>query len=135
MVLFCLRQRLICVPMRDARFYLCREIKELCGSGRALLPSPMQNVEFLAGTGQSLESKMPHTRLNITLPTDVVDDIKSLYGPRGISQFLEEAAREKLSDLKKKAYKGLIEGYRATAEETVEVLKKFEAVVTEKRDV
>lgn len=78
---------------------------------------------------------MPNTRLNITLPTHMVDDIKSLYGPRAVSQFLEEAAREKLAELKKKAYKGLIEGYRATAEETVEVLKKFEAAVTEERDV
>ncbi len=78
---------------------------------------------------------MPNTRLNITLPTHMVDDIKSLYGPRGVSQFLEEAAREKLAELKKKAFKGLIEGYQATAEETVEVLKKFESAVTEKRDV
>jgi hypothetical protein len=78
---------------------------------------------------------MPVTRLNITLPTPIVDDIKALYGQRGLSQFLEEAAREKLVEVKKKAYKGLIEGYQATAEETVEVLKKFESAVTEVRDV
>lgn len=78
---------------------------------------------------------MPNTRLNITLPTPIVDDIKALYGQRGLSQFLEEAAREKLAEVKKKTYKGLIEGYQATAEETVEVLKKFEAAVTEERDV
>ena len=78
---------------------------------------------------------MPNTRLNITLPTPIVDDIKSLYGQRGLSHFLEEAAREKLAQVKKMAYKGLIEGYQATAEETKEVLKKFEAAVTEKRDV
>jgi len=78
---------------------------------------------------------MPNTRLNITLPTPIVDDIKALYGQRGLSQFLEEAAREKLAEVKKKAYKGLIEGYRATAEETVEVLKRLESAVTEERDV
>jgi hypothetical protein len=78
---------------------------------------------------------MPSTRLNVTLPTPIVDDIKALYGQRGLSQFLEEAAREKLEAVKKKAYKGLIEGYRSTAEETKEVLKKFEAAVTEERDV
>lgn len=78
---------------------------------------------------------MPNTRLNITLPTPIVDDIKSLYGQRGLSQFLEEAAREKLAELKKKAYKGVIEGYQSSAEETKEVLKKFEAAVTENRDV
>ena len=78
---------------------------------------------------------MPNTRLNITLPTPIVDDIKSLFGQRGLSQFLEEAAREKLAEVKKKAYKGAIEGYRSTAEETKEVLKKFEAAVTEKRNV
>jgi len=78
---------------------------------------------------------MPNTRLNVSLPTPIVDDIKALYGPRGVSQFLEEAAQEKLAALKKERYKGLIEGYRATAEETVEVLKRFEASVTERRDV
>ncbi len=78
---------------------------------------------------------MPNTRLNITLPTPIVDDIKSLYGQRGVSQFLEEAAREKLEAVKKKAYKGLIEGYQSTAEETKEVLKRFEAAATEDRDV
>ena len=78
---------------------------------------------------------MPNTRLNITLPSPIVDDIKALYGQRGLSQFLEEAAREILDDVKKKAYKGLIEGYRSTAEETKEVLKKIESAVTEKRDV
>jgi tRNA A-37 threonylcarbamoyl transferase component Bud32 len=78
---------------------------------------------------------MPTTRLNVTLPTHIVDDIKSLYGQRGLSLFLEEAAREKLAEVKKKAYKGVIEGYQSTAEETKEVLKKFEAAVTEKRDV
>lgn len=78
---------------------------------------------------------MPHTRLNITLPTPIVDDIKTLFGQRGLSQFLEEAAREKLDKVKKNAYKGLIEGYTLTAEETKEVLKKFESAVTEERDV
>jgi hypothetical protein len=78
---------------------------------------------------------MPNTRLNVTMPSHMVDDIKALYGPRGISQFLEEAAQEKLEQLKKTAFKGLIEGYQATAEETVEVLKKIESAVTEKRDV
>ncbi len=78
---------------------------------------------------------MPTTRLNITLPTPIVDDIKALFGQRGLSQFLEEAAREKLVEIKKKAYKGLIEGYSARAQETKDVLKKFESTVTEKRDV
>jgi hypothetical protein len=78
---------------------------------------------------------MPNTRLNITLPTDIVDDIKALYGQRGLSQFLEEAAREKLVQVKEKAYQGVVEGYRSSAEETREVLKRFEAAVTEKRDV
>jgi len=78
---------------------------------------------------------MPYTRLNVSLPTPIVDDIKALYGPRGISQFLEEAAQEKLTVVKKEKYKNLIEGYHATSESTVKVLKKFESVVTEKRDV
>jgi hypothetical protein len=78
---------------------------------------------------------MPNTRLNVSLPTPIVDDIKALYGPRGVSQFLEEAAQEKLAVLKREKYKDLIEGYQATADKTVEVLKKFDFAVTEKRDV
>jgi hypothetical protein len=78
---------------------------------------------------------MPNTRLNIALASHIVDDIKALYGPRGISQFLEEAALEKLSILKKTVYRDLIEGYQATAKETVEVLRKIENAVTEERDV
>jgi len=78
---------------------------------------------------------MPYTRLNVSLPTPIVDDIKALYGPRGISQFLEEAAQEKLKIVKREKYSDLIEGYQATSESTVEVLKKFESAVTEKRDV
>lgn len=78
---------------------------------------------------------MPSTRLNITLPTPIVDDIKALFGQRGVSQFLEEAARDKLAEIKKNNYKGLIEGYQATTDETFELLKKFESAVTEKRNV
>lgn len=78
---------------------------------------------------------MPSTRLNITLPTPIVDDIKSLFGQRGLSQFLEEAAREKLESIKRAAFHGVIEGYQASTDETREVLKKFESAVTEKRDV
>jgi hypothetical protein len=78
---------------------------------------------------------MSITRLNVTLPTHMVDDIKALYGARGISLFLEEAASDKLAIVKATVYKDLIEGYQATAEATVEVLKKFEHAVTERRDV
>lgn len=78
---------------------------------------------------------MSITRLNVTLPTHIVDDIKALYGGRGVSQFLEEAATEKLAVVKTTVYKDLIEGYQATAKATVEVLKKFENAITEKRDV
>ena len=37
--------------------------------------------------------------------------------------------------VKREKYKSLIEGYQATAEATVQVLKRFDAAVTEKRDV
>jgi hypothetical protein len=40
-----------------------------------------------------------------------------------LSQLLEEAAREKLDEVTKKAYKGLIAGYQATAADMKEVLK------------
>lgn len=78
---------------------------------------------------------MVNTRLNITLPTHIVDDIKALYGQRGLSQFLEDAADEKLSEIKNRAHLKLIEGYMATVEETVDVLRKFESAFMEKPDV
>jgi metal-responsive CopG/Arc/MetJ family transcriptional regulator len=78
---------------------------------------------------------LPNTRVNITLPTHMVDDIKDFYGARGVSRFIEEAVEDKLSELKKKTFRRLIEGYRARTDETVEVLKKFEVAVTEKRNV
>ncbi len=78
---------------------------------------------------------MPSTRINVSLSTAVVDDIKALYGPRGVSQFLEEAAQDKLVALKKERYHGHIQGYQATTEQTVEVLRRFEAAVTKRRDV
>jgi uncharacterized membrane-anchored protein len=73
--------------------------------------------------------------VNITLPTDVVDDIKSFYGARGVSRFIEEAAREKIAELKRKAFAGLIEGYTARADETVETLRKFDVAVTDRRGI
>ena len=90
---------------------------------------------LLSDTDREEVASMPNTRLNITLPSHIVDDIKMLYGQRGLSQFLEEAAAEKLAAVKKTAYQGVIEGYRDTAQETREILKKFEAAVTEQRNV
>jgi hypothetical protein len=40
-----------------------------------------------------------------------------------LSQLLEEAAREKLDEVTKKAYNGLIAGYKATAADMKKVLK------------
>jgi hypothetical protein len=37
--------------------------------------------------------------------------------------------------LKKQRYEGHIQGYQSTTDQTVEVLRRFEAAVTNKRDV
>ena len=49
-------------------------------------------------------------RINITLPSDLVSDLKKIVPPRGVSKFLANAAREKVSEIEsKKAFKELLE--------------------------
>lgn len=52
----------------------------------------------------------PVVRINISLPSDLVKDLKKRVAPRGLSRFLTEAAREKIkTEEREKAFKELLE--------------------------
>ena len=49
-------------------------------------------------------------RVNISLPSDLVKDLKKRTSPRGVSRFLTEAAREKIAkESREKAFKEILE--------------------------
>ena len=68
-------------------------------------------------------------RLNITLPSSLSKELSQFAGPRKRSQFIAEAIKLKISQLKKKNLeKSLEEGYRATKEEGLNIVKEFEPI-------
>lgn len=57
-----------------------------------------------------------YVRVNISLPRDLVKELREKVPFRGISQFLSDAAREKISDKEReKAFKELLEAPPAFA--------------------
>ena len=68
-------------------------------------------------------------RLNITLPEEVVHEIKNFPNK---SRFITEALKEKIGRIKKeKIDKLLIEGYKATKEEDKRIDEEWEKVTLE----
>ena len=50
-------------------------------------------------------------RINISLPADLVKDLKKRTSPRGVSRFLAEAAKEKIKVMEREqAFKELLAG-------------------------
>jgi metal-responsive CopG/Arc/MetJ family transcriptional regulator len=69
------------------------------------------------------------TRINITLPTAIVEELKNLTGPRLRSRFVAEALKDKIEQIKEEKIKHLLtEGYRATRHEALEITNSFEAI-------
>jgi len=68
-------------------------------------------------------------RLNITLPEEIVHEIKSFPNK---SRFITEALKEKIERIKKeKIDKLLTEGYKATKEEDKRIDEEWEKVTLE----
>ena len=66
-------------------------------------------------------------RLNITLPKDLVASLNKIAGPRQRNRFIEDTLIERMESLKKKELeKKLVEGYKMTAKEGIEITKEFE---------
>ena len=68
-------------------------------------------------------------RLNITLPEEIAQEIKSIPNK---SRFISEAVKEKLDRIdKEKLDKLLIEGYKATGKEDKKINREWEKVTLE----
>lgn len=68
-------------------------------------------------------------RLNITLPSALAEQLKSITAPRKQSQFVAEAVEQRIKQLKKQQIeKILAEGYKATCKEGIEISKDFDSV-------
>lgn len=66
-------------------------------------------------------------RMNITLPKDVAASLDEMAGPRKRSQFIVQALRLMIDQLKNKEMDlQLTEGYRAGNEESLKVAEAFE---------
>ena len=67
-------------------------------------------------------------RLNITLPKGLVQAMNKVTGPRKRSRFIAEAVRQKIAqNEKEEVEKLLVQGYRATAKESIALTKEFES--------
>jgi metal-responsive CopG/Arc/MetJ family transcriptional regulator len=68
-------------------------------------------------------------RLNITLPEEIVLEIKDISNKNG---FIAEAIKEKLERInKEKLDKLLVEGYKATKREDKEINQEWEKITLE----
>ena len=66
-------------------------------------------------------------RMNITLPKDLATSLDEMAGPRKRSQFIAQALRMMIDQVKKREMDlQLTEGYRAGKEENLKVAEAFE---------
>lgn len=74
-------------------------------------------------------------RLNITLPSSVAAELDQYSEPRRRSQFITEAIKMRIKQLKNKKMATLLaEGYQATKNEGLEITKEFEPLDIENWD-
>ena len=68
-------------------------------------------------------------RMNITLPRELVVALDNLTGPRKRSLFISEAVRQKIQQIEKEKLDALLaEGYQASKQESIELVKEFEGI-------
>jgi len=74
-------------------------------------------------------------RLNITLPLPISEELNRYSEPRKRSQFIAEAIKLRIVQLKKqKMEKLLTEGYQETKNEGLEIAQDFESIDVENWD-
>jgi len=72
---------------------------------------------------------MSVVRINITLPQDLVVELKKIAGTRKKSLFIAKTLQEKIARIKADEIQRLLEeGYKARREESRAIAKEFEAV-------
>ncbi len=70
---------------------------------------------------------MRTVRLNITLPADLVRELKEVAGSRKRSQFIANTLRQRIEEIRQAELERILEeGYRATAKEGLTMVKEFE---------
>ena len=70
---------------------------------------------------------MRTVRLNITLPADLVRELKEVAGSRKRSQFIASTLRQRIEEIRQAALERVLEeGYRARATESLTMVKEFE---------
>jgi metal-responsive CopG/Arc/MetJ family transcriptional regulator len=78
---------------------------------------------------------MHTTRLNITLPEDLVHQLDNLVGPRKKSRFITEILRQQIEKMKNDQIQKLLEeGYKARKAESLAITKEFEPIDLEAWD-
>jgi len=69
---------------------------------------------------------METTRLNITLPDELVKELNQFVEPRKKSRFIATTLRERLKNLRKERQEPiLIEGYQTRQKEQIEITNDF----------
>jgi metal-responsive CopG/Arc/MetJ family transcriptional regulator len=78
---------------------------------------------------------MAKTKMNFTVPEDVVKELKTHVAKNKRSAFVVEAVRVRLQDIKKaQLQKELVEGYKARCHEGAELNREWESATLEKWD-
>jgi hypothetical protein len=74
-------------------------------------------------------------RMNITIPQDLARKVDELTEPRKRSQFITEALKRRIDEIRHdKLLKTLEEGYKARKEESRSITKEFEPADLEEWD-
>ncbi len=93
----------------------------------------IDNVTFYAHNNEHKNPKestmkTEMVRLNITLPSSIAAELHRFSEPRRRSQFIAEAIKMRIKQLKEKKMAALLaEGYHETKNEGLEITKEFEA--------
>jgi metal-responsive CopG/Arc/MetJ family transcriptional regulator len=67
------------------------------------------------------------SRINVTLPKELIESVNHIAGPRSRSRLISESLREYIVKIQKDELgKQLEEGYRAAAKESTDMAREFE---------
>jgi len=68
-------------------------------------------------------------KVTLTLPRDLMEQVREMASPRGQSQFVAEAVEYFIEEKRRQTLREkLIEGYKAMAEESLAITKEWEQV-------
>lgn len=66
-------------------------------------------------------------KVSLTLPAELLDKVRLLVSPRGMSRFVSEAVDKHIKEIKREKLKNeLIEGYQVSGKRDIDVLNEWE---------